>query len=213
MKQFILFLLLTYPFNCLSQIITDETLKARIEQIKKLDLFDSKIIFAVDSFDYNDLSFPYWNPNETYYQGDFARYKYILYEAKLDNKGVKPTDSEIYWIKSMAPHPSLYLRDSANIEDLRILLTNENSFVKLYAFGSLSYRNEPGLYKLILNEIDDNRKILSAAGDEVSDSYISELMIKYYYKKLSSAEIRNLKRLIKVRHRHLIPVLAIIKED
>ncbi|MFN8844578.1 MAG: hypothetical protein ACK5WV_13320 [Chryseotalea sp.] len=213
MKRFILFLLLTSPINCLSQTSTDETLKSRIEQIKKLDLFDSKIIFAIDSFDYNDLSFPYWNPDETYYQGDFARYKYILYEAKLDNKGVKPTDSEIYWIKSSGPHPSLYLRDSANIEDLRILLAHENSFIKLYAFGSLSYRNESGLYKFILNEIDNYRKILSAAGDEVSDTYIPELMIKFYYKKMSSAEIRNLTKLIKEKYHHLIPVLAIIKEN
>ena len=213
MKRFILLLLLTSSINCLSQIITDETLKVRIEQIKKLDLFDSKITFAIDSFDYNDLSFPYWNPDETYYQGDFARYKYILYEAKFENKGVKPTDSEIYWIKSSGPHPSLYLRDSANINDLRSLLTNENPFVKLYAFGSLSYRNEPGLYKFILDEIDNNRKILSAAGDEVSDSYIPELMIEFYYRKMSSKEIGNLKELINRKYHHLIPVLAIIKEN
>lgn len=97
-------------------------LSTRLDQIKKLSHYDDKVVGGIDSVEYNDMSFPYWNLIDAFYRGDIARFKYCQYVASQDNVGQRPDTSKVSWRLTNGPHPYLYLRDTARVEDLKVII-------------------------------------------------------------------------------------------
>src|SRR5687768_16986230 len=122
MRYSIILLLLLLLGQCSPQTKYDEKLSLRLDQIRKLDFYDNSIVINIDSVEYHDMSFPYWKPNDIYYQDDIVRYKYSQYAALKETKGQRPDTSRTGWKLVMGPHPYLFLRDSARIDDLQKLL-------------------------------------------------------------------------------------------
>ena len=59
--------------QCFSQTSYHKTLSLRLDQIKKLEFYNNKVVVRIDSVEYHDLDFPYWTPSNTYYQDDYVR--------------------------------------------------------------------------------------------------------------------------------------------
>src|SRR5687768_15866325 len=124
----IIFLVLCWG-QCLSQADYDEILSLRLDEIKKLAYYDNGVVIHVDSVEYHDLSFPYWNPHDTYYQDDMARYKHCQYRVLADSTtGHRPDTSRTDWALSRRPHPYLFLRDTARLDDLKRLMLDQHSY-------------------------------------------------------------------------------------
>lgn len=187
----------------MSQDIYKETLSLRLDQIRKLEYYDSKVVFAVDTVDYRDMSFPYWNPNEIYYQDDRSRYKYCLYIALKDTQGERPDTARTSWTLISGPHPSLFLRDTARLEDLRRLLLDKHAYVKLHAFAALSFRREKNLFPTIQDNLKDTTQIYAVWGDSGRNAYPADLMIQYYVRQLTESEKTKLKEMIRHKYPYL----------
>jgi hypothetical protein len=69
----------------LSQTNYDEKLLQRLDEVRELSIYDNEVVLLVDSIDYGHLRYPYWNPNELYYEGDLVRYKYCPYRVLTDS--------------------------------------------------------------------------------------------------------------------------------
>ncbi|MGC3943805.1 MAG: hypothetical protein QM762_04560 [Chryseolinea sp.] len=182
---------------------SDNILSARLDQIKKLDHYDDKIVSGVDSVEYHDMSFPYWNSQDTFYTDDRTRFKYCQYAALKDNVGQRPDITPASWTLINGPHPYLYLRDTARVEDLRMLLSDGHPYVKTYAFGALAFRQEPKLFPVIVDNLSDTTKIDSWWGDSGGNVYPADLMIEYQVNQLTESEKTKLRELIKQNHPYL----------
>src|SRR5262245_39863207 len=109
---------------CFAQQGYDSTLAARIKAIRELDFYNSGVVLFNDSTDHG-LDFPLWQKQRSYYEGDLIRFKECLYIAKADSRGERPSSSIDAWQLTRGPHPYLFLRDSAKVEDLRTLLSDK----------------------------------------------------------------------------------------
>jgi hypothetical protein len=178
-------------------------LSARLDQIKKLDHYDDKIVSGVDSVEYHDMSFPYWNSRDTFYTDDMTRFKYCQYAALNDNVGERPDTTPTSWTLISGPHPYLYLRDTAQVEDLRKLLSNGHPYVKTYAFGALVFRQERNLFSVIVDNLNDTTPIEAWWGDSGSNVYPADLMIEYQVDRLTESEKSKLTEAIKQNYHHL----------
>src|SRR5689334_18792573 len=105
---------LIFPFvfltsgYCISQNQYKDTLRARLEQIKRLEMYNNTVVVnVIDSVDYHDLSFPYWSPNDIFYDGDIARYNHCHYQALKETRGNRPDKSKTEWKLMKGPHPFL----------------------------------------------------------------------------------------------------------
>jgi hypothetical protein len=148
--------------QCVCQSLYEERLFQRVDQIKKMEFYDNGVVVKIDSVEYQDLSLPYWNPNETYYQDDLARYKYCLYRALPDStKGHRPDTARIDWALIRSPHPYLFLRDTAKMKDLRRLMSDEHPYVRVYAFGAMSFRKDDNLFSFIVDNLGIQLKYLN----------------------------------------------------
>lgn len=181
----------------------DSTLQLKVAQIRSLEFYDNKIVYAIDTVDYNDLDFPYWKSGNTYYQDDMARFRYCTYAALKDTQGERPDTARQAWQLECGPHPFLFLRDTARQEDLRRLLADHHPFVRAYAFGALSFRGHGDLYEAILDNMKDTTSFREISGDVERNAYVAELMITYAYGVMSKTQRKELKRLIATRYRHL----------
>src|SRR6187455_3777402 len=139
MRYSIIVLQVLFWGQSFSQSSYDDVLVARANQIKGVQYYDNGVVIKIDSIEYHDLSFPYWTRNDTYYQDDIVRYKYCQYAVLTDSThGNRPDISRSDWTLLHGPHPYLFLRDTARSEDLVKLVSDENSYVKSYAFAALS---------------------------------------------------------------------------
>lgn len=191
--------------QCLSQRNYSTLLSLRLEQIKKLDFYDNKIVALKDSVEYRDLDFPYWKPLDTYYQDDMVKYKYCQYAALKDTKGQRPDISHDVWVIVHGPHPYLFLRDTARLEDLKLLLRHKHPYIRTYAFGALSYRKQDQdyLFARIIDNMKDTAEILEYTGDVGNGAYPVELMIQYEHARLNKKQKQKLKDLISANYTHL----------
>src|SRR5262245_49587801 len=129
--------------QCVSDTGYDKTLSQRVHQIKRLESYNNSVVVHIDSVEYHDLSFPYWKQNVTYYQDEIVRYKYCEYVVLKENtQGQRPDIARTEWVLLHGPHPYLFLRDTAKLEDLKSLISDGHPYVKSYAFGALSFRKE-----------------------------------------------------------------------
>jgi hypothetical protein len=197
----------------LAQTDYDERLALRLDQIKKSDSYDDKVIFAVDSMEYQDVSNPYWKPNDVYYQGDIARYKYCSYAALRDTKGHRPDTARATWTLVWGPHPALFLRDTAKVDDLKKLLLDKYEYVKTYAFAALSFRKEGNLFSTIVNNLGDTTQIPAWWGDSAFNAYPADLMIGYAVHLLSKRERTELKALIRKKYPYLSRGLEVLSRN
>lgn len=208
MRHFLTVLLLLCCGQCLSQVSYIEALSLRLQEIRKLDFYDNNVIFTIDSIDYHDLSFPYWNPNEIYYQDDITRYQHCQYAALKNTKGQRPDTARTAWTLVLGPHPALFLRDTARTEDLITLLLDKHVYVKMYAFAALSFRKEKNLFPIIVENLKDATQILEYTGDHGNSAYPADLMIQYEIDRLSDSEKEKLEELIGQKYPHITRGLA-----
>jgi hypothetical protein len=178
-------------------------LSTRLDQIKNLAHYDDKIVSGIDSVEFNDMTFPYWKSIDTFYQDDMARFNYCQYIALKDNVGQRPDTSRSSWILISGPHPYLYLRDTATVDDLKRLLSDTHPYVKTYAFGALAFRQEPNLFSVIVENLKDTTQIEAWWGDSGSNVYPADLMIEYSVGRLTESEKNTLTELIKKEHAYL----------
>lgn len=188
--------------QCMAQKSYDATLSLRIEQIRGLDYYDDKIVTANDTIDYHDLSYPYWKSYDTYYEDDVVKYEYCSYVALKETKGEKPGTSSTIWRVVGGPHPYLFLRDTAKLEDLRKLLPDRHPYVRAYAFGALSYRTRDDMFPVIMDNMNDTTVITVIRGDSGDSAYPAELMIVYHLDHLSKKQKLELKGLIATAYPH-----------
>jgi hypothetical protein len=204
MRYLLFSLLFLTSGYCLSQSSYYDTLRTRLEQIKELKMYDNTVVInIIDSVDYQDLSYPYWSPNDILYEGDVARYKYCHYEALTETRGNRPDISRSQWELWKGPHPFLFLRDSANVKDLHILARDQHPYIKTYAFAALSYRGCGKLFPLILEALADTTGMHEASGDVLDNAYPADLMIEYETDRLSKIEKAKLGKLITSKYTYL----------
>lgn len=203
MRLSILILVGLYFTHCGQRDKDIDILSSRLDQIKKMDHYDDKIVGGVDSLEYHDMSFPYWNSGDTFYTGDMARFKYCRYAALKDNVGQRPDTTPTSWTLIIGPHPYLYLRDTAKVEDLRMLLSDVHPYIKTYAFGALAFRGEPNLFSVIVDNLSDTTQITAWWGDSGVKMYPADLMIEYQVDHLTESEKARLTDLIKQNHPYL----------
>jgi hypothetical protein len=199
----ILILLLGWG-QCLSQTTYSETLTRRLDQIRSLDFYDNKVVTKIDSVEYHDLDYPYWKQTDTYYQDDMVRFKYQLYRVFTDStKGHRPDTCWTDWALSGGPHPYLYLRDTATVNDLRKLMLDSHPYVRCYAFGALSFRKTDNLFDVIVDNLKDSTKIVEYSGDAGLNAYPADLMIEYEVDRFNEIEKKNLRTLIQSKYKYL----------
>jgi hypothetical protein len=189
--------------HCVSQSSYDDKLTSRLAEIRKLDFYDHGVVFVIDSVDYNDGSHPCWKQYQMYYESDMARFKYCIYEALKDTRGHRPDTARTSWTVVFGPHPSLFLRDTARLEDIRPLLNDKHPYVKLYAFAALSYRREGDLFPIIVENLKDTTQILEYTGDFGNYACPADLMIDYQVDRLTQARKNKLEKLIKEKYPHV----------
>ncbi len=100
-------------------------------------------------------------------------------------------------------HPYQFLRDSANVKDLRKLLKNGNAYIKVYSFAALNYRKENGLYEELLINLNGKTQIHTMTNDMGETWYPADLMINYISKSLTYEQRVELKSLISTKFSHL----------
>jgi hypothetical protein len=188
--------------HCYSQDKYIETLGARLNEISQLSYFDNNIITFEDTVDF-PMSFPYWNPTEKYYEGDIVRFGNCHFGARTDVAGEMPTVMSDKWGLIRGPHPYLFLRDTAKVEDLERSLDSDSAYVRAYSFAALSYRKWKGSFKTIVRNLQDNSKILEVSTDVESYVYPVEMMMRYGMNLLTEGEKRKIERLIEKKYPHL----------
>lgn len=210
MRYSITIILLLLWGQGLSQPSYDSTLSLRLDQIRKMTIYNNTVVVAlVDSIDYSSAAYPYWKPDITFYESDICRYKYCQYRALTDSViGIRPDTSQSNWKLIDGPPPYLYLRDTAKIEDLKKLVTNEHPFIRTYAFAALSFRKYDNLFPVIVENLGDSTKIEKITFHGLNDSYPAALMIEYEADRLSKAEKKKLKTLINKKYKYLSDVLS-----
>jgi hypothetical protein len=211
MRYVAIILLILIWQHCLSQTDYNDRLSLRLDQIKKLEFYINDVVVHIDSVDYHDLSYPYWDAGDTYYQYDVVRYKNCQYEALTDDtRDHRPDTSRAVWTLMQGPHPYLFLRDTASLEDLYKLMLDEHPYIRTYTFGALSFRNSAKLFPLIIDNLADTTQ-MEVAGCVFSSAYPADLMIEYEAAKLTKREKRKLVDLINSRYKYLTRGLDALK--
>ena len=197
-----------------SQSRYDDVLAVRVTQIKGVQYYDNGVVIKIDSIEYQDLSYPYWTRNDTYYQEDIAKYKYCHYVVLTDStRGHRPDTSRTEWKLLHGPHPYLFLRDTARSKDLVRLLTDENPYVKSYAFAALSFRKYENLFPFIVDNLGDSTLMPESSSDVEDSAYPADLMIEYEAHRLSKVEKRKLKKLITTKYKYLKRGLSALSRE
>jgi hypothetical protein len=198
----IILLILTWG-HALSQADYDKIFLKRLDELKKLEIYDYFVVVYADSDDVAGARFPYWKSNELYYQDDFVRYNYLPYRVLSDSSiGQRPDTARTTWAVSGHLHPFLFLRDTAKLTDLRRMMLDNHAYVRSYAFAALSYRKSKNLFPLIADNLKDTTilKIHECVYEEV---YPADLMIEYEIDRLTDIEKKKLSDLIKSKFRYL----------
>jgi hypothetical protein len=187
------------------------SISRKINEIKKLAYYENSIVL----FDYKECygySIGCWNREVDYKEGDIVITRSsATYSAQLNNKGKDPTSSQREWKLLYGPHPYLFLRDSATLDDLKSLLVSDHIYVRTYAFGALSYR-KLGLFEIIVDNLKDTTLINQTTQDSRYEVYPADLMIQYQVGTLSKKQKAILKDLILTKYKHLSRVLYKLKE-
>jgi hypothetical protein len=208
MRYSIIILQFLFWGQSFSQNSYDEVLVVRVNQIKGVQYYDNGVVIKIDSIEYHDLSFPYWTRNDIYYQDDIVRYKYCQYAVLTDSThGNRPDTSRTEWTLFHGPHPYLFLRDTARSEDLVKLMSDENPYVKSYAFAALSSRKHDNLFSFIVDNLGDSTLMPESSSDVEDSAYPADLMIEYEAHRLSKDEKRKLKELITANYKYLTRAL------
>lgn len=208
MRSLLLTMAILGWIECYSQSEYEKTLDLRVEQIKNQHGFDNNVVVHIDSVEYYDLRFPYWKSGDVYYLNDISRFKNCSFESLKDSLvGKRPDISPDSWRLVSGPHPYLFLKDTATIADLNILIKNEHPFVKVYAFAALSFRKHESLISIIFDNLADNNQFEQMTADVESNVYPAEMMIQYQIDYMSKKEKKNLISVIKKDHKHLMRCL------
>jgi hypothetical protein len=166
-------------------------------------------VIHIDSVEYHDLSFPYWKSNDTYYQYDMVRYNYCQYRVLAEStNGHRPDTSRTDWELWRGPHPYLFLRDTARLENLKKLMHDEHPYIRSYVFGALSSRKCDNLFSFIVDNLDDSTQMRESGDAEWIYIYPADLMIEYEAYRLSKREKKKIKELITTKYKYLSRGLA-----
>jgi len=189
----------------LSQSNYDSILSLRLEQIKKLSIYNNTVVISIDSIDYcPDACFPYWKPNITFYEDDICRYKYCQYRVIKDSvRGVRPDTAPDNWKLIDGPSPYLFLRDTAKTDDLRKLLSNKHPYIRTYAFAALSHRKFGDLFPVLVDNLNDTTKVDQFTFDVEGYSYPADLMLSYEIENFDSSQKDAIAKLILTKYSHL----------
>ena len=188
---------------CYAQQVYDQLLSLRLEEIKQLSFFNNSVIVFDKSSGYGS-TYPFWTSHMDYYEDDMVINKGgKIYQALVDNAGKNPGTSPKEWKLVPWRHPYFFLRDTAKVEDLKQLLNHEHPYIKTYAFGALADKNIDGLFKVILDNLNDTTRITQMTSDYGYDVCHAQLMMSYELDDLTTKEKNELKTLIDTKYKHL----------
>lgn len=201
MRTLIAIVLLT-PTYCFCQRSYDERLSKNLERLKEMHYYDTDVIMLPDSIEFEGALL-YWKSFNFYYKGDVVRFKYCLYEAKRDTKGKMPTNSIDDWQMIEGPHPYFFFRDTARVEDLKMLLNSDNAYIRIYSFVALSGRAYDGLFRVVIDNLKDTTKLLQMSYDVGTEVYPAEIMMLWGMSRFTKREKKQIKGLILSHYPHL----------
>ena len=207
MRFTVLIGLITISYSCYAQDNYGNVLTRRLDQIRQLDTFDNGIVLH---------DWPGWIPWESdlnFYEKDIVTFKYATYLAIADSKGVIPGTAPKTWKVIRGPHPYLFLRDSAKVDDLRKLLTSDHTWIKTYSFAALAYRKiDDNLFNVIIQNMPDTTQISQFSSDVIEDMYPAEMMIEYLLHDLTRKQKQTLNSLIDTQYKHLEQARRLLEE-
>lgn len=99
-----------------------------------------------------------------------------------------------------------FLEDSCTKEELLKLMNFENPLVRVRAFRSIIYRNEPDYFPILLNHLDDTTKVTWWYYDDAVDDFmVSDLMIRKAEseRKLTQSQKDSLVDIVLTKHIYL----------
>ena len=202
MRRLIITILSLTATCAFSQKNYEQRLSSRLSKIIELDYFDNNVIMFSDTTEYA-MAFPYWDSSDDYYEGDIVRFKNCQYVAKKDTKGKMPDVSFDEWQLARGPHPYLFLRDTAKVEDLKRLLLSDSPYIKAYSFAALSKQKYDGLFKVVIDNLKDTTKILEISSDVESEVYPVEMMMWYAMSQFTKNQKEQIRKLILSEYSHL----------
>lgn len=113
-------------------------------------------------------------------------------------------------LKKKIYHPYLYLRDSANLENLLTLVESDNPNIKIYAFAALVSRDYKDCFSLVVNNLRDTTKVDLISTDEQWNSYIGDIFLNISVSKFSTEQKDSLKNLILKNYNYLESIKDIL---
>lgn len=198
--------LVNISFSCYPQDNYEDNLAERLDQIRRMDTFDNGIVL------YNSADWMPWESDLNFYEKDIVTFKYVTYLAIADSKGITPGTAPEIWKVVRGPHPYLFLRDTAKIEDLKELLISDNPYIKTYSFGALTHRKVDGLFSVIVDNMSDTTRIPQFTNDYISDMYPAEIMIWYQLSDLTIKQKQTLNELILTKYKNLEEAKRLLAE-
>ena len=202
--KFILFLVFSVSSLCYAQDSYSVRLKTRLEAISnQREAYDNGVVVLDESVDYGS-DYPRWSPDNSYYQDDIVNYPGgIAYWALEDSRGKDPAHSPDVWRLAHGPHPYLFLRDTATLDDLKGLLTSHNDYVRCYAVGALAHRKYDGLFPVVVDNLADTSRIEEYTSDVGEIVSPADLMLQYTAHGFSKEQKEILRNLILLKYTHL----------
>jgi hypothetical protein len=196
-------LLLVIPVLCYGQGDYQSTLLRRVEQIRQLDIFDNSVVVYDDSSSYGS-TYPIWDPKADYFQDDMvALSRGRMYRALVDSRGKNPVSSSSEWALIGIPRPYLFLRDTAQIDDLKSLLKSDHPYVRIYAFGALVHRQHGDLFEIVVDNLSDTTNVDQMTSDYGYTVRPADLMLWYSVHLFSRSQKDTLRKLILTKYNHL----------
>jgi hypothetical protein len=181
-------------------------LNHRLDEIRKLTTFDNGILI------YDNAGWWPWKSTFAYYTDDIVAFKYSTYLAIADSKGIVPGTAPKIWKPIRGPHPYLFLRDTAKVEDLKKCLNSDQAYIKTYAFGALAYRKVDGLFNVIIENMSDTTTIMQFTSDNIYEMHPAEIMIWSKLTDLTKEQRQILDKLIETKYKYLKEAKRFLKE-
>lgn len=199
----LLFLSLIFGQHCYSQDTYNNRLAEILTEIRHLDYFENGVVILNDSMGYGSM-YPYWTASEVFYENDGVAFKRgTTYRALVDNLGKNPATSPDAWELIHGPHPYLFLRDSADVQDLIRLTRADHPYFRTYALAALASRKAVNVYPIVVNNLGDTTKVNHMSGDYGYMLYPADLMLWHTLADFSTAQKDTLEDLILKKHTHL----------
>jgi hypothetical protein len=202
MRSQVLLLTILIPLSCLAQYDYKTTLAARVKAIGEINVVDVGVVIFDESMNYGS-DYQRWSFDQNFVVDDVVAYKGCVFRAVANSKGKDPFTSRNEWSVYHGLHPYLLLKDSAKIEDLRVLLHSKNVYVRIYAVAALAHRKQDDLFSYVQSQLADTSKIHQFSSDHGWTVCPGDLMLWFTMDQFSVEQKDQLKRRIVREFQHL----------